>query len=191
MPRKSEKRERLIIAAKELFFKKGFNNTTLADIAEIALVPLGNIYYYFKSRDEFCAAVIQAYKTDIENMISKFSLADSAKDRLIAVVNFYADKKEEIARYGNMFINLIEELAKLNHSAVNTAQAVLNTMLNWLISQFKEFYPEDSAKIKAIEFLSKIYGLQTLTLIFQDSTIIFKHLVLIREQINSLSKIPA
>ena len=44
MPRKTDKRVRLIEAAKELIHQQGFNLATLADIAQEADVPRGNVY---------------------------------------------------------------------------------------------------------------------------------------------------
>jgi len=43
MPRRTDKRVRLIEAAKVLIHQQGFNLTTLADIAQEADVPLGNV----------------------------------------------------------------------------------------------------------------------------------------------------
>ncbi|MEJ2760183.1 MAG: helix-turn-helix domain containing protein [Gammaproteobacteria bacterium] len=42
MPRSSDKRERLIEAAKSLIHRRGFHRTTLADIAAESAVPLGD-----------------------------------------------------------------------------------------------------------------------------------------------------
>ena len=39
--------------------------TTLADIAHAADVPLGNVYYYFKTKDELVDAVIASRAQDV------------------------------------------------------------------------------------------------------------------------------
>lgn len=54
----NSKRERLREAANSLFLSKGYANTSLADIAKEAKVPLGNVYYYFKTKKEFLDEVI-------------------------------------------------------------------------------------------------------------------------------------
>src|SRR6516165_3905370 len=46
------KRDRLIAAAVLLLHRHGVERTTLADIAKAADVPVGNVYYYFKTKDE-------------------------------------------------------------------------------------------------------------------------------------------
>ena len=63
--RRPGKRERLIAAAAQLVHQQGIERTTLADIAKAADVPAGNVYYYFKTKDEVIAAVIEAHAQEI------------------------------------------------------------------------------------------------------------------------------
>src|SRR6185437_7306411 len=65
------KRERLVSAASDLLYRQGVENTTLADMAHAADVPLGNVYYYFKTKDEIVTAVIEAHVHDIEEMLAR------------------------------------------------------------------------------------------------------------------------
>ena len=57
MSRPSDKRERLLEAGRCLIHRQGFRHTTLADIARESGVPLGNVYYYFRTKDELLDAV--------------------------------------------------------------------------------------------------------------------------------------
>jgi AcrR family transcriptional regulator len=47
-----DKRTRLIETAMKLAYRNGFRETSLADIAQAAHVPVGNVYYYFKTKEE-------------------------------------------------------------------------------------------------------------------------------------------
>ena len=49
----------LIEAANKLIHRQGFNQTTLADIARESEVPLGNVYYYFRTKEEIGSALIE------------------------------------------------------------------------------------------------------------------------------------
>lgn len=53
----STPRERLARAAATLFHQRGVRKTTLADIAQAAAVPLGNVYYHFRTKDALIEAV--------------------------------------------------------------------------------------------------------------------------------------
>src|SRR5258708_1496393 len=59
--RRPGKRERLVAAAIQLLHQQGIEKTTLVDIALAADVPAGNVYYYFKTKDEIIEAVVDAH----------------------------------------------------------------------------------------------------------------------------------
>jgi len=52
------KKDRIIDAARGLFSKKGFSATGLRDISVESEVSLGNIYYYFKNKEEIFREII-------------------------------------------------------------------------------------------------------------------------------------
>ena len=54
------KRERLVAGASEVIHRQGVERTTIADIARAADVPVGNVYYYFKTKDELVEAAIDS-----------------------------------------------------------------------------------------------------------------------------------
>ena len=54
-----DKRTRLTETATKLAYGRGFRETSLADIAEAARVPVGNVYYYFKTKEELAEAVVE------------------------------------------------------------------------------------------------------------------------------------
>src|SRR6266481_1548351 len=54
-----DKRAQLVSAAVSLAYQNGFGATSLADIAREAKVPLGNVYYYFKTKDEIGDAIVE------------------------------------------------------------------------------------------------------------------------------------
>src|SRR6516164_2809768 len=81
------KRERLIEAAVRLVYEQGIERTTLADIAQAADVPAGNVYYYFKTKDEVIAAVIEAHVRQIRTTLAFIDTRHrSPKSRLKAFV---------------------------------------------------------------------------------------------------------
>jgi AcrR family transcriptional regulator len=61
------KRDRLIAGARETIHRQGFKATTIADIAQASDVPVSNVYYYFKSKDELVAAAIDSYEGSPED----------------------------------------------------------------------------------------------------------------------------
>ncbi len=58
-PRAEDTRRRIYQSALELFREKGFEQTTMRDIAQKAGVALGAAYYYFASKEAFVLAFYQ------------------------------------------------------------------------------------------------------------------------------------
>src|ERR1700719_799387 len=52
MPKtRADNRTRLLQAAEKVTYHYGFDSAAIADIAKEARIPLGNVYYYFQSKD--------------------------------------------------------------------------------------------------------------------------------------------
>ena len=98
MPRKTDKRIRLIEAAKVLIHQQGFNLTTLADIAQEADVPLGNVYYYFKTKEAIGEAVIEKRAAEYAEMLARLDEIQDPASRLRAFVDTSVEELELIAR---------------------------------------------------------------------------------------------
>src|SRR5882724_2904805 len=85
------KRERLVTAAQELVHRQGVARTTLVHIAEAADVPVGNVYYYFKTKDEIVLAVVRTQAQQIESTLADLDGRHrTPKARLKALVRFLA-----------------------------------------------------------------------------------------------------
>jgi AcrR family transcriptional regulator len=55
---KSQRRDQIVAAAKKVFARKGFHDTTIADIAKQAGLAYGSVYWYFDSKDELFHALM-------------------------------------------------------------------------------------------------------------------------------------
>src|SRR5437879_10234974 len=95
------KRERLVAAATQLLHQQGIERTTLADIANAADVPAGNVYYYFKTKDDVIAAVIEAHAQQIKTTLASIDTHHrSPKSRLKAFVREFTAQSGIVAQYG-------------------------------------------------------------------------------------------
>ena len=62
-------RERIIGAAMELFWEKGYGSTSIADILARASVNSGSLYHYFPGKQDLLVAVLDAYRDGIGPML--------------------------------------------------------------------------------------------------------------------------
>src|SRR5690348_2786115 len=99
-PPKQDKRQRLIAAAREVIHQQGVETTTIADIARSADVPVGNVYYYFKTKDELVAAAIDGHVADVRALLESLESGRSPQARLKALIRELTAQRELAARYG-------------------------------------------------------------------------------------------
>src|ERR1700753_1188534 len=104
------KRERLGDSAAVLFHHNGMNATSLADIAKHADIPIGNVYYYFKTKEELALAAINRRK---EQFSAAYTLLDEhiedPRQRLIEAIQYFEKVRDEYTRYGCPIGKIIED----------------------------------------------------------------------------------
>ena len=64
-------RQKIVDSANQLFYHRGYNQTSFSDIAEAAGVPRGNFYYYFKSKDDILGAVVDGRIERVRAMLAQ------------------------------------------------------------------------------------------------------------------------
>jgi len=67
---KSQRRDEIMAAAKEVFARKGFHATTIADIAKRAGLAYGLVYWYFDSKDELFHALMAVEESALRNHVA-------------------------------------------------------------------------------------------------------------------------
>lgn len=84
-------RERLLEAARELFWVYGYEATSVAEILEKADVKSGSLYHFFRSKEDLLLAVLDTYKDMLfpQVMEPAFRLTDDPIERIFAVLEGY------------------------------------------------------------------------------------------------------
>src|SRR5260370_7918644 len=95
-PEQAEKGARCIEAAMKLAYQHGFRDTSLADIAEAAHVPVGNVYYYFKTKDELGEAVVEQRLAEFRAFREELDRLSSPRARLLPFVESIHRKPEQL-----------------------------------------------------------------------------------------------
>jgi TetR/AcrR family transcriptional regulator, transcriptional repressor for nem operon len=156
--RRPGKRERLTAAAMQLVHQQGIERTTLADIGKAADVPAGNIYYYFKTKDEVIAAVIEAHAQHIKTTLALIeSRHRSPKSRLKALVREFTAQSEIVAQYGCPLGSLCSELDKrVKESSLQVAE-LMRLPIEWAEDQFRSLSRPDARDL-AFDLLAAYEG---------------------------------
>lgn len=156
---KKTKRERLVNAAADLFHQHGPMTTSLADIAGKAAIPIGNVYYYFKTKEELILAVIEKRREILrgayEALNSSFS---DPRERLVQALGFFNNIKTEYTKHGCPLGRMVMELGKESMEAKKSAASVLDEFVVWAAEQFEALGHKDNARRYAISLMAGIEG---------------------------------
>jgi AcrR family transcriptional regulator len=167
LERNANKRERLIASARELLHSQGVERTTLADIAAAAGVPLGNVYYYFKTKDEIVAAVIAAHLGEVRAVLAALERHRTPKARLKAFVRMMAAQSEQAAQCGCPQGTLCSELDKRHDGLDERAAELMRLPIEWAEGQFRALGRRDARDL-AVALIAAYQGISVLTNALHD-----------------------
>jgi len=122
----STKRSEIVTAALRLYRTYGVGGTTLKDVSEASAVPLGNLYYYFKTRSELVLAVLDECEWELRTLLQRLSPLGPAA-WLAAYFEWLLIDPEAAARFGCPFGALALELRALSDPAAERAAGIVET----------------------------------------------------------------
>jgi len=179
------KRERLIAAACQRVYEQGAEKTTLADIATAAGIPLGNVYYYFKTKNDLLQAVVEAHLRDVGAILSGIEAAHAApRDRLKALFGALGEQGELIARYGCPHGTLCLELDK-RADGPGLAAELVRVPLDWTERQFRAMGRPDARDL-AVQVVARYQGTALLTNTFRDPDLMTREAARVAQWIDAL-----
>jgi AcrR family transcriptional regulator len=116
------KKEKILEAAREIFFKKSFYEATMDDIAQLSGIKKPTIYYYFPSKIDLASQLLEVNVKKIFIKISEIiSTTNNIKQRIKMIVDFYINLLEEnsktfiiMQRIGYDFMQKEESKKKIN-----------------------------------------------------------------------------
>jgi AcrR family transcriptional regulator len=165
---KADNRTRLLQAAEKVTYQHGFGRAALADIAKEARVPLGNVYYYFKTKDEIGDAIVELRVSRFKKLLQELDKADSPKERLCGFVEIKIKNRETLARSGCPVGTLCSELHKDGGAVAKKSTALFAEALAWMEAQFKALGKGADSRGLAVHLLSATQGVSVLAHTFHD-----------------------
>jgi len=95
------RREALVEAAAQSFWIDGYKAASLARIARRADVPVGNVYYYYKSKADIAEAVAANFVRQTNDLIEGIERdASEPRERLALLVSRLRDSQASRVRFG-------------------------------------------------------------------------------------------
>ena len=131
----SKTRQLLVDVARQLFAKKGLENTTMNDIAVASKKGRRTLYTYFKSKEDIYSAVIES---ELERLSDKLDEVAAKKiqpqDKIIELIYTHLNMiKETVVRNGNLRAEFFRNI--------------------WMVEKIRKNFDEDE-----IELFRKVYA---------------------------------
>ena len=183
--RGADKRRRLVSAAAELLHTQGVQRTTLADIADSADVPLGNVYYYFKTRDDIVHAVIEQRETELREALAQLDTRRTAKARLKGLAQLWADSADMVAASGCPLGSLSLELSKCHNELAEHGRTLLEMVIGWAEGQFRDLGLRDAHGL-AVQYIAGVQGAALLSNTFGDAPLLTTEVRRLERWVDSL-----
>jgi TetR/AcrR family transcriptional repressor of nem operon len=162
------KRDRLVSGAREAIYRQGVEATTIGDIAEAADVPVGNVYYYFKSKDELVAAAIELHAQENRELLSSIEQQHrTPRARLKALVRLLVSQPDQVTLYGCPRGSLCSELDKQDNDLARDCAELMRMPMAWMEQQFKAMGRRDARDL-AFALLASYEGMALLANTFRD-----------------------
>jgi len=137
---KDRRRQQIIVAAKRIFTAKGFQKTTMEDIAREAELSPGTIYLYFKNKEELYASLtlrilqyilmrVEHIEDDLDPEARLKSLMEAMFDVYafdpLVVINMFHLQSSEILK--NLSPELREEIETMSRKALSEIAAIFSS----------------------------------------------------------------
>jgi AcrR family transcriptional regulator len=182
-------RDHIAAAADDLFYRRGFDTTSFADIAAAVTISRGNFYYHFKTKDEILDAVIHRRIDKTRAMLAEWE-ADGAdpKARIVSFIEILIRNRADIMAHGCPVGTLCAELSKLDHAAKDDAAKLFTLFRDWLAKQFIAMGLTQEADRHAMHLLAISQGVASLATAFRDEAFIRQEVGRMRDWLDTIPR---
>jgi TetR/AcrR family transcriptional repressor of nem operon len=142
-------RDRLLEAARYLFWERGYSATSMTDILERAEANSGSFYHFFASKEALMIAVLDSYLGGLEPVVMQPASESHADpiERIFGVLEGYRERLVQTGcRYGCPLGRLALEVDTENRPAHQLIAANFDAWTEWIrkwLEEAKDRLPRD------------------------------------------------
>ncbi|MCP4410044.1 MAG: TetR/AcrR family transcriptional regulator [Gammaproteobacteria bacterium] len=181
-------KERIVEAARELFYRQGYSSTSFTEIAQTARIPRGNFYYYFKTKEDILVEVIHSRLVVLQDQFRTWDRnLSSPRERLLQFIALPLQDEHNIVHYGCPLGTLNTEMGKLHNGPRSKAVVLFDEVIEWLCSQFEALGGVDEPRMLAMHLLGRLQGAVILCNALRDTSYLHYELDQLNIWVKSLS----
>lgn len=178
MPRRREmerlrKKEEIIDAAEQIYFQKGYNKTTMDDIASELELTKPALYRYFNSKEDlYLAVVLRAVKILKDTMMNYVNKKDKGLDKILATGYAYWKFSDEYSDYCHLMI----EASEINPQCMDYTNQKEENPLTIMCKAIETGKNDGTIRKDIDTFLTATYLIESTIAVIRVSEIMEDHL---------------
>ena len=122
--KREEKKKIILNKSKELFIKRGYNETKVEDITRELGISKGNFYTYFNSKEEVLCEILETGKRESREMLDKIDISRSPSE--ISWEYFKFKIECFLERFKKINLKFLDEILK--NEKIKSAKRELHEM---------------------------------------------------------------
>lgn len=170
-------RDKIQLAAMQLFVQKGYGSTNVQEIADLAGISIGLLYRHYKTKEELFNELVEYSINGIKGVSDLFKQDDSPKKLIKEFVNVVYKDMVDGDELANLLILMTQSIFsgstyQIENEIKKQDTEMLNATSNLIkrgqeIGEFRSGNPYELA----VFFYSTIQGLATMKVMLKDSFI--------------------
>jgi AcrR family transcriptional regulator len=177
----------IVKAARALFYRRGYAQTSFSDIVSETGIQRGNIYHYFKTKGDILDAVIEQNADEYRATLLAWDEAlPDPRDRLRSFVQMVVSNREDLSRYGCPIGTLNTELGKETFTRKASARQLFDLFRDWLTVQFSALDDPRQAQSRALHLLGRTEGISLMGHVYNDPDFITAEIEILEQWIDAL-----
>ena len=185
----SDKRDRLVAAAVQQFHHRGYARTSIADVAQAAGMPAGNVFYYFKAKEDLARAVVDEWCRMLAVYLAALDPLPSAAKRIEAFIDQGQAISAMYVALGCPLAGLARDLRQGAGALQQEAGRVYAVQFEWLTGQFAAAgFPEPQALAHTRFLMAGYHGAILLAHAQGDPSLIDAEVVALKAWLEDLTR---
>ncbi|MFZ7126210.1 MAG: TetR/AcrR family transcriptional regulator [Desulfobacterales bacterium] len=139
---KERRRQQIMVAAKRVFSEKGYEKSTMEDIAKEAELSPGTLYLYFKSKDELyaslCLRVLQYINIKVDHVVKDEGLRYESKQRAMMEAMYDVYDYDPLILNNMFHLQSSDTLKSLSPELLDEINALSRRALRSIAGMFEE-----------------------------------------------------
>lgn len=191
------KRQVILEAATVLFAEKGYNETSMAELAKLTAVAEGTIFYHFKTKTELLLAILDNIQANIASEFDNYMANQSFDSGMAMLEGIIAFHLYLVGRHTEWFM-LIQrhypyELARENEACRSHLESIYRTLVDYFEAPIRTGQNDGSvrpvsARRYALLLFSMVNGLVWLRFNdLYDTGSLYRELIIACHQLMSTS----